>query len=187
MDNSQIQQLLAKYFEGNTTLEEEKMLRQYLSTAEDTDEERRLLKRQFEIFHSVSGLTFDTVALDDRILKKITSWEQQVDPPVRKFRRMHLLVAASVALAIAVSGVVFFKAQSSRAKDTFDDPRLAYAETQRALLFVSQKMNQGMEPLSNISRINTGTEQLKNLEKMDESLGMLNLVSFINQSSNLKK
>jgi hypothetical protein len=82
---------------------------------------------------------------------------------------------------------MIFQSQNRKTPDTYSDPQLAYIETQKALLYISQKMNKGMKPLSNVSKINAGTEPLKNLGKLDESLGMLTLVSFVNQSSNLKK
>jgi hypothetical protein len=97
------------------------------------------------------------------------------------------MIAASIALIVGISGLLIYNAQNRASKDTFSDPRLAYLETQRTLLYISNKMNKGIEPLSNISKINTGTEELRNLGKIDKSLGMLNLVSFVNKSSNLKK
>jgi hypothetical protein len=108
-------------------------------------------------------------------------------PAEKKTYLLRYLVAASFALAIVLSGIFFLRSERDEITDTFTDPQLAYAETQKTLLFISQKMNEGMKPLDNISKINTGASQLKNLEKMDKSLGMLNLVSFINQSSNMKK
>ena len=96
-------------------------------------------------------------------------------------------IVLAVALMMGIAGVIVYQTKINNVKDTFTDPQLAYNETQKTLLYVSQKMNKGIEPLANISKINTGTNKLKTLEKIDQSLGMLNLVSFINRSSNLKK
>jgi hypothetical protein len=88
---------------------------------------------------------------------------------------------------IGLAGIFLYQRSSSKATDTYTDPKLAYLETQKALLYVSEKMNKGIKPLSNVAKINSATSQLKSLEKMDRSLEMLNLVSIINVSSNMKK
>ena len=77
--------------------------------------------------------------------------------------------------------------RSGRSKDTFDDPQLAYLEAQKTLLYVSKTMSKGMEPLKNVSKINEGTGHLKTLKKLDSGLEMMNMVSIINKSTNLKK
>jgi hypothetical protein len=186
MKNNRIQQLVQKYLEGNTTLEEERILAQFFSDAGEVDDDLRPLKLQFELFNKGRELSFDAVSLESAILGRIEDFEKLQVPAVKRFNISRLLVAASIALLITVSGVLVFRAQN-RLKDTYSDPRLAYYETQKTLLYISQKMNKGIQPLSNISKINSSTRHLKKLEKIDESMGMLNLVSFINHSSNLKK
>jgi len=188
MERNQIHRLLEKYFEGDTTLEEEKTLHGFFAEeAKDKNPEWMLLKKQFEIFRAGQELTFDTTHLDSGLFRLIEEYEIQQNPPAGKRSLVRYMIAACITIAVVLSGIFLFRSQNNQIRDTYSDPQLAYAETQKALLFVSQKMNQGMKPLNHITKINSGTEQLKNLEKMDKSLGMLNLVSFINQSSNLKK
>lgn len=187
MQPDALKMLLTKYFEGNTSLEEEEMLRQYFTTQEELPAELLTYRDQFLMFQAMAGSTLDTGELERRITRKIDALAA-FPRPVNNRRRMYrFMAAASVAVLIGIAAWFFFLQQQPRAKDTFTDPQLAYHEAQKALLYVSRKMNRGMEPLSNVSKITTGTDQLKTLERMDESLGMLNLVSFINQSSNLKK
>ncbi|HEX2393795.1 MAG TPA: hypothetical protein VHI78_00520 [Bacteroidales bacterium] len=187
MEKNQIHRLLEKYFEGSTTLEEEKALRDFFSVSGDDNPDLLPLKRQFEIFSAGQSLSFNTLDLESGIIKSIEDFEQKQIPPVRKPGITRYLVAASIAIAVLLSGIFILKSQNKQIRDTYTDPQIAYAETQKALLLISQKMNEGMQPLTNITKINSGNEQLKKLEKMDKSLEMLNLVSFINQSSNLKK
>ena len=187
MEKNQIHRLLEKYFEGNTSLKEEKDLRDYFSGSDINNPEWTSMKRQFDLLISGQGIHFDISDLESGILKSIDDYERQHNPPLRKSYIIRYLVAASVSIAFILSGILLFRTQHTQIADTYSDPQLAYAETQKTLLFISQKMNDGMKPLNHINRINSGTQQLKNLEKMDKSMGMLNLVSFINQSSNLKK
>jgi hypothetical protein len=188
MDKYQIQTLLAKYFEGNTTLEEERILRTYFAGDLEIDPELITYRNHFKMIDSgrfVPPYNQDTI--DHDIMDRIMSVEKSQHPVVRKIRYSKLLIAASVALIAGISGLVFYKVQNQTMHDTYQNPKLAYMETQKTLLYISGKINKGIEPLSNVSKINTATENLQNLEKMDKSLSMLNLVSFINKSSNLKK
>lgn len=185
MEKHQINQLIEKYFEGNTSLKEEKILREYLSQDEYNDWPE--LKKQFGYFKEAQELSLNTSRLESRIISSIEEFERQSSPPAKKRSITRYLVAATIAAAIIIAGIFIARSPDNRIRDTYTDPAIAYAETQKALLLVSQKMNQGIKPLNHINRLNTGTQQLKNLEKMDKSLEMLNLVSFINPSSNLKK
>jgi hypothetical protein len=187
MEISQIKHLLAKYFEGNTTLEEEKVLQGYFTEEHEIEADLLPLKNQFMLFQTGRDLKFDNGGLESKIAGQIDELDQQIKAAPRTLNISRFLIAASIALTIGLAGVIVYQTQKNNTRDTFTNPQLAYNETQRALLYVSQKMNKGIEPLSNISKINTANDKLKTLEKMDESLGMLNLVSFINRSSNLKK
>ncbi len=187
METSQIQRLIAKYFEGDTSLEEESILSEYFTGKEAIEEKLLPLKIHFELLKAGREKGFAAESLEDRIMAKIENYENQKDPGVRKLYLSRWLIAASIVLILGISVITFYKIQYNRNRDTFTDPQLAYLETQKALLYVSEKMNKGIEPLSNLSKINTATDKLRNLNKIDKSLGMLNLVSFMNQSSNMKK
>jgi len=187
MDISQIKHLLAKYFEGNTTLEEEKVLQAHFTEEREIAADLLPLKNQFMLFQTGRDFKFDIVTLESKIAGQIDALDQQIKAVPQRLNISRFLIAASVALMMGIAGVIVYQTKINNVKDTFTDPQLAYNETQKTLLYVSQKMNKGIEPLANISKINTGTNKLKTLEKIDQSLGMLNLVSFINRSSNLKK
>jgi hypothetical protein len=183
MEKDQILLLLEKYFEGLTSLEEEKTLQSYFADQQEIDSALLPLKKHFELLRKGRELPFKSDLLNAKILVNIKNYENSLLPPSRKLNISRFLIAASVAALIGISGLIFLKTQHKQIEDTYSDPHLAYIETQKALLFVSQKMNKGIEPLSKISKINTGAEQLKNLEKMDKSLNMLHIVSFINKTN----
>ena len=187
MDINQLKNLLTRYFEGNTTLEEERYLHRYFATEDNIPVELVTYRDQFMIIREVADDRPDTAPLMHRIGEMIAA--DRVSMPQSSARRtiVRFLVAASVTLLVGVSALFILHERKPAARDTYSDPQLAYNEAQKALLYISQKMNKGIEPLSNVAKINTGTDKLRSLEKMDESLGMLNLVYFINNSSNLKK
>lgn len=187
MDTNRIRQLLVRYFEGATTLDEERLLRDYFTGDQPIEEDLIPFRAQFNLLDKNLFSQAANEALEAKIMNRIISLEEDGKTKIRKMPLSRLLVAASMVLAIGLSVMLINRFRHQELKDTYNDPQLAYQETQKALMYVSQKMNRGLEPLNNVAKINTGTEQLRNLGKMDESLGMLNLVSIINQSSNLKK
>ncbi|MBN1790549.1 MAG: hypothetical protein JW830_08640 [Bacteroidales bacterium] len=187
MDTNRIRQLLVRYFEGATTLEEERTLRDYFTGDQPVEEDLIPFRDQFNLFDETLISQAESDALQAKIMNRILSMEADGEVKTSKMSLKRLMMAASVAAAIGLSVLLITRFQNSEVKDTYADPQLAYQETQKALLYISQKMNHGLEPLNNVSKINTGADQLRNIGKMDESLGMLNLVSIINQSSNMKK
>jgi hypothetical protein len=187
MEYTQIKQLLTRYYDGTTTLEEERILQEYFSGEGEIPADLVSSGRPFTLFRAAAGDKPDTRQLESRLNTLIDDQAAVVHPVSRQRTLYRFLVAASVSILIGISGIFIYRSQKSVAYDTFTDPVAAYNEAQRTLLYISDKMNQGMKPLSHITAINTGTDKLKSLEKMNESMGMLNLVSFINKSSNLKK
>ena len=185
MDIKEIQDLLEKYYKGETTLDEDQALFDYFA-GDNTDPIFRPHRQQFMLLQSGREPLSIDPGFENRLAGLIGA-QQQETPGYRLPRINRLAVAASIAVLIGISGVIFFSKGSHNEKDTYSNPGLAYAEAQKTLLYVSQKMNQGIKPLDAVSKINAGDKPLKSLKKLDRSMDMLNRVSFMNQSSNLKK
>ena len=186
MDTRQIKILLEKYFEGQTTLEEEQALTDYF-TGETNVPELLPYRQQFVLLNSLREQDPVIPDFEDRLIRMIDSQHEEKQYSMRPRSFYRLAVAASIAILIGITGYLIMNNLWHREQDTYEDARLAYAEAQKTLLYVSQKMNQGIKPLSAVSKINSGTESLKNLKKLNTSMDMLNMVSIINNSSNLKK
>jgi hypothetical protein len=185
MKTTEIRTLLEKYFEGESTLQEEQALLEYFS-GDVVDAEFRHERQHFLLLQD--GRTVQDVNPDfeSKLVNLIAS--QQSPSKAGRMRWIpRLAAAAAIALLIGIGGIMVVNKGLHRDKDTYTDPQLAYAEAQKTLLYVSQKMNQGIKPLNAVSKINAGNKSLQSLKKMDHSLDMLNRVSIFNQSSNLKK
>jgi len=180
--------LLEKYFEGLTSLSEEALLYSYFS-GDVIAEELLPYREQFRLLQAGREPLPVNTAFEERLaglLVDDASLEMPV--PVRRIRHFpRWAAAAAIALLIGSSVLMVVQQRSGRNKDTFSDPQLAYLEAQKTLLYVSKTMNKGMEPLKNVSKINEGTGHLKTLKKLDSGLEMMNMVSIINKSTNLKK
>lgn len=187
MDTGQIKILLEKYFEGQTSLVEEQALRDYFS-AEITDKEFLPYRQQFLLLRAGSGQEPSGYPeFETRLAGLIDSQQQIPDAKSRTLSVFRMAAAAAIVVLIGISAFLAIQNKWHKTSDTFTDPQLAYKEAQKTLLYVAERMNTGIEPLSAVSKINAGNEHLKSLKKLNSSMDMLNMVSFINNASNLKK
>ncbi len=128
MELSNIEKLLEKYFEGETTISEEKELKVYF-TRETVPSHLERYKDLFQFFSEESNVT----ATKDLTIK------------TRKtFRYSWIGIAASVAL---IAGIFLTKTPTPDPIDTFEDPEIALQETKKILNMVSQYMNEGKQGL----------------------------------------
>jgi hypothetical protein len=187
MDTRQIKTLLEKYFDGQTTVQEEQVLLDYFN-GETSDPDLASFRQQFIMLRAWKDQEPEGIpGFESRLAGMIDS---QLEIPVRKIRHgslYQLAAAAAIAALIGISALLVIQSNWHKNRDTFTDPQQAYAEAQKTLLYVAGRMNKGIEPLSAVTKINAGNEHLKSLKKLNNSMEMLNVVSFINNSSNLKK
>ncbi|MFZ5429747.1 MAG: hypothetical protein ACOZDD_05910 [Bacteroidota bacterium] len=157
MRTSEVKALLQKYFEAETSLQEERQLKEYFSQAE-TDPELELYREFFD------GLTTADVAERDRILEnEIMDYILEKESGSKsRYRQMWLTVSGIAAsLLIAVSGMLYYQQQQSF-RDTFTDPDEALAYAQHTLQFISSRYNQGMSALEPVQSVQNAVYPLEN-------------------------
>ena len=139
MELYKIEILLEKYFEGETTLAEEKALKDYFSSSD--------VASHLEQYSSLFG--YYGVAKAQQYEKAVPVLEKQQRHNSSKMsNRSWLSVAASILVLIGVVGYVFFTTQDlkeDKKLGTFDDPEVAFKATQKALALLSNKVNVGIE------------------------------------------
>lgn len=130
MELLKIETLIEKYFEGETNTAEEKQLQQYFESAE--------VPQHLEQYKPIFG--YFAIARDEKA-------QAVVKLPVRKNTKAWLSVAASVVILAGV-GTFAYMGQDTPASDdlgTYDNPEVAFRETQRALNLLSTHVNTGVE------------------------------------------
>jgi hypothetical protein len=186
METGQLKILLEKYFEGQTTLQEEQALLDFF-TGDQNTAEMNPYRQQFMLLKEAREQSVYTSEFEKRLTGLIDEQLKTANAIPRRKLYFRYAAAASIAVLIGLSAMVLVRSRFQKQEDTYSDPQLAYMEVQKTLLYVSHTMNRGIEPLSNVSRINTATGNLEHLKKLDNGIKMLNFVSIINKSSNLKK
>lgn len=132
MEVQKIEQLIEQFLEGNTTLYEEKMLKDYFTKNE--------VPSHLSQYQSLFGYY--------KMAKSEMS--KDFEFPVKKQNYTKWFgVAASV---VFVTGLTFFYLQNNTPRQenlgTFDNPEEAFVETHKALQLVANNINSGMENVS---------------------------------------
>ena len=130
-----IEILIEKYFEGETSIAEEKELKAYFSSS-DVAQHLEQYKPVFGYFSQAKQEQFTaSIPLKSRKKQKRLAW---------------LSVAASV---VVMLGIGFFAYQNTSEPTqenlgVIDDPEIAFRETQKALELISKHVNTGIESMN---------------------------------------
>jgi hypothetical protein len=164
MDSEKIDKLLARYWNCETSLEEEEQLRGYFSG--DVPEQHAEAANMFRYFHEQKKKSLTDISFDGRLMKKIrTSHKGKVTSLA--FNTMR--IAAGIAVLIAAVWLVRMEVRESNPAemaDTYDDPRMAFEETKKALMMISKSFGTAEEQAKKINLFN---EAQKNIRKDEQS------------------
>ncbi len=150
MKTQEISALLDKYYRGETSDDEETLLKEFFRDA-SVPSELENEKEIFNFYNREREATGPSPGFESRIIDAIDEIEKN---KVFKYRRRILYSAISSAAALALFvGSYFFFIQKSDQVDTFTDPAVAYAETMKILMDVSVTLNKGRNALEPVARL----------------------------------
>lgn len=130
-----IEILIEKYFEGETSIAEEKELKAYFSSSD--------VAQHLEQYQPVFG--YFSQAKQEQFTASI---------PLKSGRKQKRLAWLSVAASVVVMlGIGFFAYQNTSEPTqenlgVIDDPEIAFKETQKALALISKHVNTGIESVN---------------------------------------
>ena len=169
MDLDRIEKLLAKYWECETSVEEEKELKNFFNNEEVPEKWKSLIPlfQYYEREKAEGGLDR---FFDERVIAQI----EEIDKPAfkkapteGKVRKMinDALKIAAVILVIATS--VYFVRENIKEKEevlveAVEDPQEAFEEAKKALMMLSRNFNKGKKEASKMSVFHEAQEQVKN-------------------------
>ena len=163
MKVNEIERLLARYYDGETSETEEKELKRFFT---EEDVPAHLLAEK-EIFMQLEGL-------ESRLSRKIDQWDtgERRTLKIKKHTRTLRLqwigsIAASLLILLSV-GLYLYKPYPAP-QDTCATPEEAYVQAQKALIMLSSSLNKGIEKVESVQEA-TGKIQ----ENVNERLNRLN-------------
>jgi hypothetical protein len=186
MKTEEINKLLEKYFNGESSEDEELILRRHFE-GENISEEFETEKKLFRYFSENANIPEPSTGFEERI---ISAFDAKISNNLIPVFRSRIITYSSIAAGLLLLfGSYFFFINRSEPKDTFSNPEIAYAETVRILFEVSSQFNQGTKQLAHmikiedataksISTINKSTRILdNNLKNLDYFQQAINLIS----------
>lgn len=166
MDSEKINELLNKYWNCETTLEEEKQLHVYFrnSSIPESLKETATLFRYFEEQRK-KNLT-DT-SFDSRVIKKVRSPKGHVTTLLYNSMRIAAGIVVLV-LAVWLVRMEVRKTTPAEVADTFDDPKMAFEETKKALMMISKSFSTAEEQAKKINLFNEAQKDVHKEESKSE-------------------
>ena len=157
METKKIAELLQTFFNGESTVEEERTLETYFKSGNVAEE----LMEYTAYFNGISELANvnDARNIEEEVMDFILENENREKTRYRRMWQTVTGIAASV--IIVLGGFLFYQQQQKPFKDTFDDPKEAYAYAQQTLHFVSGKYNKGLAGLSNFEKLQKASQPIK--------------------------
>ncbi|HNP32844.1 MAG TPA: hypothetical protein PKN96_06085 [Flavobacterium sp.] len=143
MELDRIEKLVEKYFEAETNIAEEKELKDYFASSD--------VAQHLEQYKPIFGYA---------VQAKQEQFNAVIPLKIRRKRLVWLSVAASVAVLLGVGLFTFNNYNQSKSSDygTYDDPEVAFRETQKALAMISEHVNKGIGSMKYLNEY----EQSKN-------------------------
>jgi hypothetical protein len=159
MNLHEIEKLLEKYFEGETSLSEEKQLRDFFASGK-VPERWKNLEGYFSFVIQEQDLQIRNTDFDNKVMSAIKGNRLA---PIVDLHRPWIYWIAGVAASVLILIAVFVKFDpfTQRIEDTYKDPQTAYLEARKILLYVSAKFNKGTNSLRPVATLQTGLNELK--------------------------
>ncbi len=176
----EVRKLLDRFYQGETSLEEEKLLEQYFSSTTVPEE----LIPDRDLFGSFGNESSSVVVPED-LNQKIIASIDQVERKVTRTRRISVFSLSGLAAGLLVMIAVYLFyirtdgpaiLASNPMVDTYDNPLDAYEEAKRTLAYVSAKLNSGTSELQHVRQISKTAEPLMSLSKINKGSRELSLL-----------
>ena len=168
MDFNKIEQLLKKYWEGSSSLEEEQELRDFFD-GDDVPEQWKGEQALFNYYQLASSNTNKVIPTDNEIISLIESSDKKKSKIIKLVPfRQFLRIAAVILVLITTVYVVREEYENNKTvlkpmTDTFEDPKEAFEETKKALLLLSKNLGKGKTQVNKIKVFNEAENTVKNI------------------------
>lgn len=152
LDN--IEKLLEKYENGETSLKEEQQLKHYF-TQGTVAPHLEMYKPMFEYF---------LVNKQERFTK---------DVPLKTKRNFNYKWISVAAVAVLMLGFYFGTSIYGGDLGTYEDPQLAFNEFSKSMEMISEKFNTGASTVSYLNEVNKGTSTLGYLNEIENATSII--------------
>jgi hypothetical protein len=171
-----IKQILQKYFDGESSGQEEQLLEEYFRSGE-VDQ----ALEKYRIFFS--GIEELSTKRDERLEEEIMDFILETEHSERNRYRWLWQAVSSIAAAVAIALVVAnFYGNQHQWKDTYSDPDLAYAKASHALQYVAGHYQKGLANLRPVQKVNAAPKPLQmGIEMLEKGFQDIQYLEQVNE------
>jgi len=166
MDYKHIEDLLQKYWNAETSLQEEQELKLFFSN-ETVPEHLKEAANLFRYFEMQKNVRMQDDAFDRNLKQKIKPQGKSISMSFPQVAR----IAAGLFVVIAATFFIHQEVQKAypdEQEDTYNDPQVAFEETKKALMMISKSFNKAQKEASKINVFNEATEIIQNKDQKEE-------------------
>jgi hypothetical protein len=180
MNLQKIEQLIEKYERVETSMEEEKILKDFFLTG-DVPLHLRSYKTLFSYFKSSQNEPLPSLDFDEKVLAAMDAGKVV---PILSINRKRVYLISSIAAGVLILFGLYFRYGMSGTftKETYNDPVLAYAETKKILMNVSANLNSGVNEMKSIKEFNNGLSELEKVSAFQTGLHQLEKVTILDKA-----
>jgi hypothetical protein len=163
MDSKNINALLEKYWNCETSLEEEQQLKEYFR-GKQIPEQLKETAVLFQYFDEHKKKDLTDSGFDHEVLAKVKTPKQG---KVVKLLYNSMRIAAGIAVLVIATFLVRNEIRKTSppapvaVKDTFDDPKLAFEETKKALMMISKSFGSAQDKAKKINMFNEAQKSVQ--------------------------
>ncbi|MEI6433396.1 MAG: hypothetical protein WCP32_01030 [Bacteroidota bacterium] len=191
MNIKEIEKLLEKFYRGDSSLQEEKILREFF-LRNDVPEQLKIHQPFFQWAGDEGKREITSPDFDRQTTDRLLNSEPSTTKIHLHHRRTRILYIAGIAACIQLLIGVFFTFR----EDLFNrstlkrnvTAELAYAEAQEALIIVSSNLNAGLKQVDRLQMLDKGMKNLQLFNKFYQyQTIIINPDEFNNESSKPQK
>ena len=176
MNTTEVKILLEKYYEGGTTLQEERDLKTYLLSPE-ADPQFAAEARMFGHLAKAKQETLPT-AVKEKIQQRLQHTVVLPFYRSRQFWSYTVGIAATLLLLFTLT-ITYYQRPAeqhfvARTSYTPAETEAALLQTQQALAYVGAKFTQGTKPLKELDKLENTQVRMQKLGKLDRNVKTIN-------------
>ena len=160
MDSKEINELLARYWNCETSLSEEQQLRDYFKS-DDVPIELKETASLFRYFEENKKKSLPDISFDKHVLEAV-----KPAPAGRVRRLLYNSMRIAAGLVVVMMAIWFIRNEVRQSTppeivDTYDDPKLAFEETKKALMMISKSFGTAEQQAKKLNMFNEAQEEIQ--------------------------
>ena len=168
MDSKQIEALLEKYWNAETSLEEEQQLHEFFR-AGNVPEHLKEAATLFHYFDEEKNKSIADPTFDKTVTKQL---QQRHGGKVIEMKNWFQMARIAAGILVIVAAIYLIAQEVRKSSpneiDTDSDPQLAFEETKKALLMISKGFHKAEKEASQINLINEAEQKIQHKQNNNE-------------------